>query len=62
MKELPHLVPLPQQRQFMAVDGTLHHMDVIVLDTEVQVPKPEHHTGKRVYNIPFTVHFYVDTI
>lgn len=35
MLKVPHLVSLPQKRQLIAVDGALHHMDVIVLNTEI---------------------------
>lgn len=44
-----HLIPLPQQRQLIAVDGTFHHMDVIVLDAEVQIPEPKHNTGRATW-------------
>ena len=43
----PHLIPLPQKRQLVAVDGTFHHMDVVVFDTEIQISKPKHDTGDR---------------
>lgn len=32
---MPHLIPLPQKRQLVAVNGTFHHMDVVVFNTEV---------------------------
>lgn len=32
---LLHLVSLPQQRQLIAVDGTFHHMNVIVFNTKI---------------------------
>lgn len=31
----PHLISLQQQRQLIAVNGTFHHMDVIVFNTEI---------------------------
>ena len=33
--KVPHLISLPQKRQLVAVDGTFHHMDVVVLYTEI---------------------------
>lgn len=35
MLKVPHLISLPQQRQLIAVNGTFHHMDVIVFNTEI---------------------------
>lgn len=42
-----HLISLPQQRQLVAVNGTFHHMDVIVFDTKIQVSEPKHNAAKR---------------
>lgn len=44
-----HLVSLPQQRQLIAVDGTFHHMDVVVLDAEIQISEPEDNTAGEQY-------------
>lgn len=35
MPKVPHLITFPQKRQLVAVDGTFHHVDVIVFNTEV---------------------------
>lgn len=48
-RQRPHLIPLPQQRQLIAVDGAFHHVDVVVLDAEVQIPEPEHNTGRATW-------------
>lgn len=42
-KKWSHLISLPQQRQLVAVDGTFHHVYVVVLDAEIQIPEPKHH-------------------
>lgn len=59
VKEQPsHLVSLPQQRQLIAVDGTFHHMDVVVFDAEIQISEPKDNTaGKQ--NKDFKVAFKV---
>lgn len=49
----PHLIPLPQKRQLVTVDGTFHHMDVIIFNTEIQIPKPEHDAAKTTESMSF---------
>lgn len=43
---MPHLIPLPQKRQLVTVDGTFDHVDVVIFDTEIQIPEPKHDTAK----------------
>jgi len=49
--EADHLVSLPEQRQLVAVDRTFHHVDVVVVDTEVEVPEPEDHAEDRALQL-----------
>lgn len=44
-----HLVSLPQQRQLVAVDGTFHHVDVVVFDAEIQISEPKDNTAGEQY-------------
>lgn len=39
---IPHLVLLPELMELVTVDSELDKVQVITLDTEVQVPKPEY--------------------
>jgi len=35
MLKVPHLIPLPQKRQLIAVNGAFHHVNVIVFNSEI---------------------------
>lgn len=40
--QFPHLVFLPELVELLTIDGKLDKVQVIALDAEVQVSKPEH--------------------
>lgn len=58
-----YLILFPQHRKLVVINGWFYHLHIQVINAEIEIPKPEHHTVQKgvISWIQYIVHKYIST-